>query len=79
MTKILEDQDRWISMRMQELKKYSLSAHTDLRLDADASAHTDLRLDADAGEVLDCFNDNTSWEPSEEYGGLVLWSEQSMA
>ena len=80
MTKFLEDQDRWISMRMQELKKYSLSAHTDLRLDAGASAHTDLHLDADAGEVFDCFNDNLSWEPcSEEYGGLVLWSEQSMA
>ena len=62
MTKILEDQDRWISMRMQEVKTYSLSAHTDPR------------HDTDAGELFDCFNDNTSWEHS-EYGGLNLWQE----
>ena len=63
MTKILEDHDSWISMQKQELKKYSLSAHTDPQ------------LEADAGEVLDVFNDNDSWEPPGEFGGLELWQE----
>jgi hypothetical protein len=59
--KIMEDHDSWISMKKQELKKYSLLAHTDPQLEAHAS------------EVLDVFNDNDSWEAPGEYGGLAMW------